>query len=253
VGPSNSVRILVSTDIPPGACLGAASAITASLLDASTFTWWTVARKPPSIESYLTALNGRVVVLVAPQFTRAAFHLMGSIGRLNAAITQLDVQPYAGTVPDGYDFALVFAPPASLDDLHLPIRASAPAFTLVNPTDADRVLTATPDTTFALLQVGDANGTPVLAVSYHGAPSAIDALETVRAAQLATQVADVSVVNGAGVTTYDVGEKLRPTYPGELTVAERWSRVKLVAAPGLLVLIALGGWYAARRLTGRTR
>jgi hypothetical protein len=160
--------------------------------------------------------------------------------------------PYTGSVPDGYDFALVFAPPALLDDLHLPIRPSAPAFTLVNPTDDGQVLTATPQTSFALLQLGDANGTPVLAVSYHGAPAAIGALEQVRAAQLATQVADVTVVSGSDVTTYDVGDKLRPSYPGDVTAADIWSRVKLGVALALLVLIVAGGRYAALRLTGKT-
>jgi hypothetical protein len=252
VGPSNSVRILVATDIPPGACSGADSGITASLLDSSTFTWSGVVRKPPTIESFLTALNGRVVVLVAPEFHNVAFHMLGSIGRLNAAITQLDVKPYTGTVPGGYDFAIVYAPPGDLDNLHLPVRPSAPAFAFVNPTDDAKVFRAAADSEFALLQLGDANGTPVLAITYHGSAAALRALERTRAAQLATQVADVSVVGDDGVTTYDVGEKLRPRYPGELTAADIWSRAKLGVAIALLILIVLGGRYAARRLTGRT-
>lgn len=252
VGPSNSVRILVATDIPAGACQGAASAITASLLDSSTFTWSGVVRRPPSIESFLTALNGRVAVLVAPEFTRTAFHLMGSIGRLNSAITQLDVKPYDGKVPDGYDFAIVFAPPAQLDGLQLPVVPSAPGFTMINPTDDVAVFRAEAGDRFALLQIGDANGTPVLALTYHGSPDALASIDDVRAEQLATQIAGVSIITASGVTTYDVGEKLRMRYPGEVTAADVWSRVKLGVALVLLVLIVLGGRYAARRLTGRT-
>ena len=252
VGSSNSVRVLIAPEIPTAACAGAAVGMSASLLDSSTFTWSGVVRKPPSIESYITALNGRVIVLMAPEFTRAAFRLLGSIGRLNAAITQLDVAPYTGTVPGGYDFAIVFAPPSAPGDLHTPLRTSAPAFALVNPTDNASVFTAAPDTPFALLQLGDAGGTPVLSVSYHGNADALDALERVRAAQLATQVADVTVVSGDDVTTYDVGEKLRPSYPGELTAAAIWSNARLWVAIALLILIVLGGCYAARRLTGRT-
>lgn len=252
VGPSNSVRVVVAPDIPAALCAAGSTGMTATLQDASTFTWSGIDRMPPSIESYITALNGRVAVLVAPEFTRAAFHIMDAIGRLNSGITQLDVKRYEGTVPDGYDFALVFAPPDGLGSLHLPIRAAAPAFRLVNPTDNVDVLTADTDTPLALLQLGQANGTPVLAVTYHGSPAAIDALERVRAAQLATQVADVTVVAGDNVTTYDVGEKLRPSYPGDLTAADIWSRAKLWVALVLLVLIVLGGRYAARRLTGKT-
>jgi hypothetical protein len=252
VGPSNNARVLVAPDIPPGACAGASDAVTATLLDSSSFSWSSVGHRPPSIESFLTALNGRVVVLVAPEFTRAAFHLMGEVGKMNAAIVQLDVARYDGRVPDGYDYAIIFAPPEKLDGLALPVRADEPAFTLVNPTDDRDVFAAGPAETFALLELGEAHGTPLLAVSYHGAPSGIAALEHVDAAQLATQVAGLTVVNGDGVTTYDVGEKLRPQYPGHATVAEIWSRIRLYVALALLALIVAGGFYASRRLTGRT-
>lgn len=252
VGPSNSVRVLVAPEIPTPACPGAAAGMSASLLDSSTFTWSGIVRKPPSIESFITALNGRVIVLLTPEFARAAFALLGSIGRLNSAISQLDVAAYGGSVPPGYDFAIVFAPPDAAGDVRAPIRTAAPAFALVNPTDNVDVFAAAPDSSFALLQVGDSGGTPVLDVTYHGGPQALEALERVRAAQLATQVADVTVVSGDDVTTYDVGDKLRPSYPGDLTAAAIWSRAHLWVALVLLVLIVLGGRYASRRLTGRT-
>gem|GEM_PF-4777897 len=251
VGPSNNARVLVAPDIPAGACAGASDAVTAALLDSSSFSWSSVGRRPPSIESFLTALNGRVIVLVAPEFTRAAFHLMGEVGKMNAAIVQLDVARYDGRVPDGYDYAIVFAPPEKLDGFALPVRAGEP-FTLVNPTDERDVFAAGSAATFALLELGEAHGTPLLAVSYHGAPGAIAALEHVDAAQLATQVSGLTVVNGDGVTTYDVGEKLRPQYPGDETVAEIWSRIRLYVALVLLAVIVAGGFYASRRLTGRT-
>jgi hypothetical protein len=252
VGPSNNARVLVATANPPGACAGAASAVTASLLDTSSFSWSGVERRAPSIESFLTALNGRVAVLVAPQFTRAAFHFMGDIGKMNAAIVQLDALRYDGRVPDGYDFAIVFAPPAGLDAFGLPVRTDAPAFTLVNPTDDRDVFVAGGAATFGLLELGAAHGVPLLAVSYHGNARGIGALETVGAAQLATQIADMTVVNGDGVTTYDVGEKLRPRYPGDATPAEIWARIRLYVALVLLALIVAGGYYASLRLTGRT-
>jgi hypothetical protein len=251
VGPSNSVRILVATDIPPGACTAGLPGVTATLLDSSTFSWSGVVRAPPTIESFVRALNGRVIVLVAPGFTQAAFHLLGAIGRINAAIAQLDVAPFTGAVPDGYDFALAFVPPDATAAWQLPVRMAAPAFELVNPTDDVRVFAAAATRNVALLQLGAANGTPLLALSYHGSPAAIGMLEQTQAAQLATQVADVSVADDAGLTVYDVGEKLRPSYPGELTAAELWSRARLGVAIVVLILIVLGGRQAARRLTGR--
>jgi hypothetical protein len=250
VGPSNNVRVLVSTEIPPAACAGAA-ALTATLLDSSSFSWGNVDRQPPSIESFITALSGRVVVLVAPGFTRAAFHVMGEIGKMNAAIAYLDVGPYGGSVPAGYDYAIVFAPPEALDGYHLGMRAAEPVFAAVNPTDDARVFGAAADTNVGLLQLGNAAGTPLLAVTYHGAPSSIALLEGVRAGQLTAQVANVSVVDQRGVTTYDIGEKLRMHYPDDLTAGAIWSRIRLAVALALLAAILLGGRYCARRLTGR--
>ena len=253
VGPSNNVRVLVATDIPAGVCAGAASAITASLLDTSSFSWSGVRRRPPSVESFISALNGNVAVLIAPGFTRAAFHVLGEIGKLNAAIVRLDVQPWSGAVPDGYDYALVFAPPDRLAGVQLPLRPDAAQFTLVNPTDNRDVLSAAPDTPVAIAQLGVANQTPVLAFTYHGDGGvALASLERVHAGQLARQVADVTVVSGNDVTVYDVGEKLRPSYADDLTPDMIWSRVKLGVALVLLVLIVLGGRYASRRLTGKT-
>jgi hypothetical protein len=250
VGPSNNVRVLVSTEIPPAACAGAA-ALTATLLDSSSFSWGNVDRQPPSIESFITALNGRVIVLVAPGFTDAAFHLMGEVGKLNAAIAHLDVGPYTGGVPAGYDYAIVFAPPDALAGYHLGVRADEPVFAAVNPTDNARVFGAAADTKVGLLELGNAAGTPLLAVTYHGSPSSIALLESVSAGQLTTQVANVSVVDEFGVTTYDIGEKLRMHYPDDLTAGAIWLRMRLSVALVLLAAIVLGGGYCARRLTGR--
>jgi hypothetical protein len=124
-------------------------------------------------------------------------------------------------------------------------------FAAVNPTDDARVFGAAADTNVGLLQLGNAAGTPLLAVTYHGAPSSIALLEGVNAGWLTTQVADVSVVDDRGVTTYDIGEKLRMYYPGDLTVGAIWSRMRLAVALVLLAGIVLGGRYCARRLTGR--
>jgi hypothetical protein len=179
--------------------------------------------------------------------------VLGEIGKLNAAIVRLDVQPWSGSVPDGYDYALIFAPPDRLAGLQLPLRPDAPAFTLVNPTDNRDVLSAAADTPVALVQLGQANQTPILAFTYHGdGATALAALERVNAGQLTRQVADVTVVSGNGVTVYDVGEKLRPSYAGDLTPDMIWSRVKLGVALLLLVLMALGMRHASRRLTGKT-
>jgi hypothetical protein len=249
VGPSNDLRVLVATSVPPGACAGN-EAITASLLGSSSFRWGSVERRAPTIESFLTALHGRVVVLVTPAFTREAFHVMTELGKMNASITQLDVVPFAGTVPDGYDAAIVFAPPTQLRGLGLPIRPRAAAFDVIDPTADTSVLHAGSATTFALLQLGVSRGTPLLAISYHGAPSAMQALEAVDAAQLATQVAVTSVVDARGVTAYDIGEKLRVTYAGDETVEQIWARVRIGVALALVILILAGAMYAARRLTG---
>jgi hypothetical protein len=211
-----------------------------------------VERRAPTIESFLTALHGRVAVLVTPAFTRAAFRFMNELGALNSAIVELDVARFDGSVPDGYDAAIVFAPPGALHDLGLPIRPGAASFAVMNPTDGTDVLQADPATTFALLQLGMVRGTPLLAVSYHGDARAIGGVESVRADQLATQITGVSVIDARGATAYDIGDKLRVTYPGDETAEQIWERVRIAVTAGVLLAIAAGAVYCVRRLTGAT-
>jgi hypothetical protein len=191
-------------------------------------------------------------VLVAPEFTRAAFHFMSELGKLNAAITELDVARYDGHIPNGYDAAIVFAGPASLSGLGLPIRTAEPEFSVVNPIDGTTVLHAEKASTFDLLQLGMVNGTPLLAVSYHGDPATVHALENVGSEQLATQVAVVTVVAPNGATAYDIGDKLRVSYADDETVAKVWAQIRLAVALALVALIVCAGLYASRRLTGRS-
>jgi hypothetical protein len=252
VGPANDVRVLVATEVPPAACVPGAPGVTATLLDASAFRWSGVSPRAVTIESFLTALHGRVIVLDAPPFARAAFHFMSELGAMNAAIAQLDVARFAGTVPVGYDAAIVFAPPDELDGLGLPIRTAAPVFEVVNPTDAASVLHAGAATAFALLQLGEVRGTPLLALTYHGDPSGIAGIETVRASQLATQVAPVTVIDARGATAYDIGDKLRVSYAGDATLDRLWVWVRIGVALGLIAAILAGAAYSARRLTGKT-
>jgi len=252
VGPSNDLRVVVAPDVPRAVCASGAGAVTATLLGTSTFAWSGVELRAPTIESFLTALHGRVALLVAPSFTGAAFHFLNEVGKLNAAIVRLDVMPYDGTIPAGYDAALVFADPHVLGNLGLPIRPAEPEFAVVDPPAGAEVLRAGGASTFALLQLGTANATPLLAVSYHGAPSAIGGVASVGAAQLSKQIAGVTVIDASGATTYEIGEKLRVTYPGDETLAEIWARYRLAFALAFVLLIAAAGLYAARRLTGRT-
>jgi hypothetical protein len=252
VGPSNDVRVLVTSAVPPAVCAAGPPPLTASLLADSTFTWSGVERRAPTIESFLTALHGRVAVLVTPAFTRAAFRFMNELGALNSAIVELDVARFDGSVPDGYDAAIVFAPPGALHDLGLPIRPGAASFAVMNPTDGTDVLQADPATTFALLQLGMVRGTPLLAVSYHGDARAIGGVESVRADQLATQITGVSVIDARGATAYDIGDKLRVTYPGDETAEQIWERVRIAVTAGVLLAIAAGAVYCVRRLTGAT-
>jgi hypothetical protein len=252
VGPSNDLRVVVAPDVSRAVCAAGAGAVTATLLGTSTFAWSGVEPRAPTIESFLTALHGRVALLVAPSFTGAAFHFLNELGKLNAAIVQLDVVPFDGSVPAGYDAALVFADPHALGNLGLPIRSAAPEFAVIDPPAGVEVLRAGSASTFALLQLGTANATPLLAVSYHGDPSAIGGVASVGAAQLSKQIAGVTVIDASGATTYEIGEKLRVTYPGDESLARLWVRFRLAFAVAFVLLIAAAALYASRRLTGRT-
>ncbi len=250
VAPSNDLRVLVATEATPAACAAGRNAVTASLLDASSFTWSGVEPRAATIESFLTSLHGRVIVLLTPAFAHAAFHVLSELGALNASIVQLDVARFAGRVPPGYDAALVFAPPAALGDLGLPIRTGAATFDVVNPTDDTSALRVRPATSLALLQLGTHAGTPLLALTYHGDPRSIVGIATVAASELATQVAPVTVIDGRGATAYDVGDKLRVRYAADASLAALWLWLRIGLTLALIGLIVAGAAYASRRLTG---
>jgi hypothetical protein len=250
VGPSNDVRVIVASSTPD-ACRDGVPEMTASILGDSSFSWSGVDRFPPTVESFLTLLSGRVIVLVEPEFIHAATHFMGELGKLNAGIAQLDVQPYDGRVPPGYDYALIFTAPEKLRDLAVPVHGEA-GFAIVNPVDGTDALRVAGDDRMGTLQVGRIGGTAFLAVSYHGDPSAVEAIDTVRASQLATQVASVSIIDANGATAYDVGEKLRVRYADDDVLGIAWGRARLGIAIGLLLLLLWGCRYVSRRLTGRT-
>jgi hypothetical protein len=250
VGPSNDVRIVVSSTTPDP-CRDGIPTLTAAILGSSSFSWSGVNRFPPTVESFLTMLSGRVVVLVAPELVHAATHFMGELGKLNAGIAELDVLPYDGTVPPGYDYALIFTLPQDLHYLAVPVHGEA-GFAIVNPVDAVDALRVDEGAKMGTLQVGRIGGTPFLAVSYHGGPAAIGAIDGVRASQLQTQVASVAIVDGNGATSFDVGEKLRVRYADDDLLSLVWSRTRLGIAIALFVLLVLGCWYVSRRLTGRT-
>jgi hypothetical protein len=252
VGPSNDARIVVAPAVSAAACAAGRRTISATLLPSSTFRWSGIEPRPPTIESLLTALHGHVAVLVAPPFARAAFHFVDELGRMNGGIARIDAAPFTGTVPAGYDAAIVFAPPQMLAHLHLPIRPREASFAVIDPTAAATVLQAGPTTTFALLEAGGTRAVPMLAVSYHGAPQAIDRIATVGAAQLATQVAGVTVLDARGATAYDIGDKLRVHYPDSDTLAHLWDRARLWVALVATIAVLAGAFYCSRRLTGGT-
>jgi hypothetical protein len=221
----------------------------ATLLPSSAFVWDGLRAGPETIADFLKIAHGRAIVLLDPAFAPAAANIVGVLTAMNPSLTSLDVRAFDGTIPPGYDEALVFARPRELAaHFGLPIHGGDAPFRIENPLDDAVLVDDDASATAATLQVGHANGAPLLALSYVADPRAIDLLAHLTRDDLQVQVGNVALATPAGLTAYDVGPKLRIVYVTDGRLLRTWNVVKLPLAIVLLVAIGGGGVIASRRL-----
>jgi hypothetical protein len=204
---------------------------------------------PETVADFLKIAHGRGVVLLDPAFAPAAAHLVSVLASLNPSIASVDVRRFDGTIPAGYDEALVFARPRELAaHFGLPIHGGDAPFRIVNPLSDAGLVGEAQSESAATLQVGHANGAPLLAVSYVGDPRALDLLARLTASDLQVQVGNVALATPAGITSYEVGPKLRIVYAEDGRLLRAWNAIRFPLALVLLVAIGAGGLVVSRRL-----
>jgi hypothetical protein len=247
----NDLRVIVSYYIGQGSCRGSWPTLTATILDGSSFTWDSVDTTVYGIADFVKSMSGRVAVLVAdPAFVPAAFHFMAELGTFNTALRDIDVVRYTGDVPKGYDYALIFAPPAALASAPIPVRPTNQRFRVVNPQTGREIFSATEDRPFATVQTARIAGTASLVFSYYRDPRAIARLADLGSSDFLTQTGNVAFV-GDNVVGYSVGPRMRVVYAEQNAAEAFWERARLPLLLVLVALVVIGTLYASRRLTGK--
>jgi hypothetical protein len=215
--------------------------MTSTLLGSSSFSWSAIDRRTPTVGDYFNLASGRVVLLLgSPGDLAYAFSLLDAIGSANTSIREIDVQPYGGTIPSGYDYALVVAAPDKLPASGLPFEPRAGDFTLAGdaPGGALRAEFGQP---FGLLEV-DSQASPALYASYWKDPAVTAGLARIAPSVLTEQTGDVFLFDAERATyssttpgrrVPDAVDPLRKALPLLLVV--------------FAVLLALLLWLTSRR------
>jgi hypothetical protein len=237
---SNDVRIVPTYFYRHDACKGSYPRMTATLLGTSSFSWGASNRQAESVGDFFNLASGRVVVLLgAPSDLSYAFALLDAVGTVNTEIRDIDVEPYDGTIPSGYDYAIVVAAPERLSGMKLPLSPGASNFALRDGTGnaAYRAQFAQP---FGVLEV-DGKASPVLYATYWKDRSATAGLARIAPEELAEQTGEVFVFD-AERATYSSVEN-RPHYAA-IDPLRRWLPLVLTV---FFVLLALLLVITARR------
>jgi hypothetical protein len=197
---SNDLRVVPTYFYRHNACKGSYPRMTATLLGTSSFSWGTVARQAESIGEFYNLASGRLVVLLGDRTDlHAAFALLDSIGATNTTIRDIDVKPYAGTIPDGFDYAVVAAAPDKLPATGLPLHAGSSDFSVKDRDGGNVAYTARYAQPFGILQV-DSAGSPILYASYWKDASAMEGLSRIAPGELAEQTGDVFLFDAEHAT-----------------------------------------------------
>jgi hypothetical protein len=188
---SNDLRVVPTYFYKRDACKGSYPRMTTSLLGTSSISWGSVVRRADGVGDFYNLASGRVVVLIGSSSDVSyAFSLLDGLGATNTSIRQLDVQPYDGTIPEGYDYAIVVAAPDRLSGVDLPLLPGAHEFTIKGESSGNVVYRARYAQPFGVLEV-DSKGSPALYATYWKDPSAAQGLSRIAPGELAEQAGDV--------------------------------------------------------------
>jgi hypothetical protein len=240
VSSSNVIRVAPTFFYERDGCKGNYPSFTASLAADTNFQWDSVDRRQLSVGDFIRAASGNVGVLIDdPAHDGAAFALVSAIGTVNANVRSIDVKAFDGTVPSGYDYAIVVGAPDKIDALNPPLRANGQDFSIYGSDGKTVRFKADYSAPFGVLETADANGTPTLLETYWKSPSTLDGVAHLDPEDLAAQTDTVFVFNARAATYSHTASRPRP----------QQDRVNPTAplAMGLFVILLLGIVFVASR------
>jgi len=211
VSSSNVIRVAPTFFFERDACKGNYPSFTATLMSDTNFQWDSVDRRQLSVGDFIRAASGNVGVLVDnPAHDGAAFALVSAIGTVNANVRSIDVQPFDGTVPGGYDYAIVVGAPDKVDALNPPLQANGQDFTLYASDGKTVRYKADYSAPFGVLETTDANGTPTLVETYWKDQTTLNTVARLDPDDMAAQTDNIFVFNTREATYSATQSRRRP-------------------------------------------
>jgi hypothetical protein len=241
VSSSNVVRVVPTFFYERDACKGNYPSFTATLADDTNFQWDGISNRPLSVGEFVRAVSGRVVVLVDdPARDPDAFALVSAIGTVNSAIRSIDVQTFTGSIPAGYDYAIVLGSGDRVAGLGAPLQVNGQNFTIYANDGKTVRYQASYSTPFGVLQTTRSGGTPTLIATYWKNPAVLGGIANLNPDDLAAQTDNVLVFNAREATYSD--EQRMPVQAERSYPIPLWLIVTLFVL--LLIVVAV---FAARR------
>lgn len=241
VSGANDVRLTVNYD-PARNCNVAEPTFTTTVFATTNFHWDGITTYTPSVGDFIRGAAGRVVVLVEnDQLVPYAFSLLKTIGAGNTNIAAIDVRPFTGTVPEGYDAAIVVAPLARLGAWPLLLSGNGDRFGLAKNAP---VLDARFEDPFGVLETARIGTTPTLVASYYRDLAAIQGLDQFSFTTLGDQSDRIFIFRGSQALYASTAPRPRDI-PQPLL-----NRAALPITAGVVVLICGVVILARRKRTG---
>jgi hypothetical protein len=204
VSSSNVVRVVPTFFYERDGCKGNYPSFTATLNGDTNFQWDGISNRPLSVGEFVRALSGKVIVLIDdPARTADAFALVSTLGTVNSAVRSIDVQPFTGSVPAGYDYAIVLGSGDHLANLGAPLQVNGKQFTIYAHDGKTVRYQANYSTPFGVLETTRASGTPTLIATYWKSPSVLSGVSAISPDDLAAQTDNVLIFNAHEATYAD--------------------------------------------------
>jgi hypothetical protein len=193
VASANEVALSVDYDVRRD-CHVETPNFTTTLFDDTYFRWDGVTPYTLSVGEFFRSASGRLVVLVqSDQLIPYAFSLLSALGSGNTNITSIDVVPFTGAIPKGYDAAIVVAPLDQLSGWPLPLTSNGNEITLGKGAPDFSASYRDP---FGVLQTARVDDTPTLVASYWKDSAATTGLDQFGFPTLADQTDRVFMFQG---------------------------------------------------------
>jgi hypothetical protein len=242
VSSSNVVRVVPTFFYERDGCRGNYPSFTATLSEGTNFQWDSVDRRRLSVGEFVRAVSGKVAVLIDDKaHDGGAFALVSAIGTVNANIRQIDLKPFDGTMPGGYDYAIVVAAGDKVNGLDPALKLdSNNSFSIFSGDGKTVRFRANYSEPFGVLETALPAGVPTLIATYWKDPGMLAGIARVQPDDLSAQTDNVYVFNAREATYSETAQK--PRSHGDMFGN---SLIWIIAASVLLLLVIV--FLASRR------